>query len=105
MRTPRLTGKKPVYNWGKGLERHRVVVGVERRLVVFVTEVDAERKCRVAAMLLARVPVELEMMEIEIPLEKTVLTDRPVDVRSHIGLQHRRCVFGMVHRAQQVADI
>src|SRR6185295_6281110 len=66
VRTPRFPGKKPVDHRGKGPERHRVVVGVERGLVIFVAEVDAERKCRMTAVLLARVPIEPEMMEIEI---------------------------------------
>src|SRR5262249_6668751 len=89
-RTPGLASQEPLDHGRKGLEWHGVVVGVERGLVVFIAEVETELECRMSPMLLARIPVEPEMMEIEIALEKAVLTDHPVDVRSHIGLQDRR---------------
>src|SRR5579872_5022029 len=75
MRAPGLAGEEAPHHRREGLDRHGVVVWIKRHLVVLRAEVEAELVGGMPAVLLPRVPIDAEVMEIVVALEESVLAD------------------------------
>ena len=86
-------------------ERRAVVVGVERRLVVFLAEPRAGLEMRVAAKLFAHVAVHAEVVEEIIALEDAVMWRDPVQLLGDERLEDRGGDIRVIVGAERVADV
>ena len=87
------------------LEWRGVVRRVERRRVVLGAELLGEVELPHAAVLLAHVPVEAEVVEEVVALELGVVLDHPVQLGCDERLDDRRGDVRVVERAECVADV
>src|SRR5664280_1843426 len=89
----------------KVFERHRVISGIEGRLVVFGTELGGVVEVLVPPELLTGVAVETEMVEEEVSLKDPVLLDHPMVLLAHERLHYCRGDVRVVERSERVADV
>src|SRR5438876_3224273 len=92
----------------EGRERHGVVAGIEGHLVPLGAELDGLLEGRVAAELLAGVPILAVVVEVVIALEDAVMLHdpmgRPADVRLQQGGGEVRVILGRQHVADVVQE-
>ena len=70
-----------------------------------MAELGAVLEMRMAAILVAHVSVEAEIVEEIVPLEDAVIGDHPVIGLRDVGLQDRGGDVGVVGRSQRIADV
>src|SRR5438477_471602 len=98
-------GEHAAHDRLEGRQRHGVVAGIESHLVPLGAELDGLLKGRMAAELLAGVPVLAVVMKVVIALEDAVMLHDPMGRAADIGLQQRRREVRVIFRRQHVADI
>jgi len=97
--------EEPAHSWLESLERHGVVVGVERGLVPLLAEIGRALEHRMSAIKVARVPVLTVMVPEEVSLEDRVVLHQPVIVLGDVRPQDGSGELCVVVRRQRVADI
>src|SRR6476620_4800646 len=99
------SGEELMEQGGELVERHRRVVGFERRPVEVGAELGGEVVVRVALEAVAHVAVEAEEVEEVVALEDGVLLDHPVVGVVDERLDDGGTDVGVVERPEGVADV
>src|SRR5438445_12932558 len=102
VRAPRLASENTSQHRHESVQRHSIVIGIERFLIPAITEFDRSLEGWMATVLLALKPVFADVVEVEIALKDSVVFHYPVGNGPYIGPQHRGSKLRVIAGSQLI---